>query len=89
MRDGTSTDLFEAAFPDRFFDVGIAEDAKRIVDQGPHHVGTIGKRQQVGDALGQRLDEFGRLLLRLRHGQLSGARMKSNVQTASGFFSSA
>jgi len=25
MRDGTSTDLFEAAHPDRFFDVGIAE----------------------------------------------------------------
>jgi len=25
MRDGTSTDLFEKAFPDRFFDVGIAE----------------------------------------------------------------
>lgn len=25
MRDGTSTDLFEASFPDRFFDVGIAE----------------------------------------------------------------
>jgi len=25
MRDGTSTDLFEAAYPDRFFDVGIAE----------------------------------------------------------------
>lgn len=25
MRDGTSTDLFEEAFPDRFFDVGIAE----------------------------------------------------------------
>jgi len=25
MRDGTSTDLFGAAFPDRFFDVGIAE----------------------------------------------------------------
>jgi len=25
MRDGTSTDLFAAAFPDRFFDVGIAE----------------------------------------------------------------
>jgi len=25
MRDGTSTDLFEVAHPDRFFDVGIAE----------------------------------------------------------------
>jgi 1-deoxy-D-xylulose-5-phosphate synthase len=25
MRDGTSTDLFEKAFPERFFDVGIAE----------------------------------------------------------------
>ena len=25
MRDGTSTDLFEAAYPERFFDVGIAE----------------------------------------------------------------
>jgi 1-deoxy-D-xylulose-5-phosphate synthase len=25
MRDGTSTDLFEKTFPDRFFDVGIAE----------------------------------------------------------------
>jgi 1-deoxy-D-xylulose-5-phosphate synthase len=25
MRDGTSTDMFEAAHPDRFFDVGIAE----------------------------------------------------------------
>ncbi len=25
MRDGTSTDLFEEAFPERFFDVGIAE----------------------------------------------------------------
>ena len=25
MRDGTSTDLFGTAFPDRFFDVGIAE----------------------------------------------------------------
>jgi 1-deoxy-D-xylulose-5-phosphate synthase len=25
MRDGTSTDLFEKAYPDRFFDVGIAE----------------------------------------------------------------
>lgn len=25
MPDGTSTDLFEAAYPDRFFDVGIAE----------------------------------------------------------------